>query len=122
METLDSGLMDFFVGQRYSNGFPPPAIGLKSYQSFMGVGGEPWFASRAVPASNTQKERSFPTWARIALGIALAYFVAAYLILPRLWKQPCQCPTTRTKDEEDRTQTASLKPAEPALVQRISAG
>ena len=51
----------------------------------MGFGGEPWFASRAV-ASNTQKERSFPAWARIALGIALAYFVVAYLILPRLWK------------------------------------
>jgi hypothetical protein len=52
----------------------------------MGFGGEPWLATQAVPGSNTQKERSFPTWARIALGIALAYFVVAYLILPRLWK------------------------------------
>jgi LssY C-terminus len=52
----------------------------------MGFGGESWFASRAVPVSNTQNERSLPTWARIALGIAFAYLVVAYLILPRLWK------------------------------------
>ena len=51
----------------------------------MGFGGEPWLASQ-VPDSNTQKERMFPVWARIALGIALAYFLVAYLILPRLWK------------------------------------
>ena len=52
----------------------------------MGFGNEPWLATRAVPDSNTQKERTFPAWARIALGIALAYFLVAYLILPRLWK------------------------------------
>src|SRR6476646_6687492 len=87
METLGSRLMDFVVSQRYSNAFPPTAIGLKTYQSSMGFGGEPWLATQAVPGSNTQKERSFPAWARIALGIALAYFVVAYLILPRLWKR-----------------------------------
>src|SRR5207248_6318512 len=38
--------------------------------------------------------------------------------------QPCQCPTTRTstKDAENRIQAASLRLAERALVQRISAG
>jgi hypothetical protein len=61
METLDSGLMDFFVGQRYFNAFPPPAIGLKSYQSFMGFGGEPWFASElCLLPTHKKSDRSRP--------------------------------------------------------------
>jgi hypothetical protein len=104
--------MDFFVSQRYSNAFPPPAIGLKSYESSVGVGGEPWFASRAVPGSNTQKERSFPTWARIVLGIALAYFVVAYLILPRLWKHH-EMRHAVFDDSPRLTQTASDIPGDP---------
>ena len=83
-----------------------------SYQSLVGFGDEPWFASRAVPASNSREKRSFPVWARIALGIALAYFVVAYLILPRLWKHH----ETRHAvfDDSPRvTQTASDIPGDP---------
>src|SRR4029078_1959005 len=104
--------MDFFVSQRYSNAFSPPPIGPKSYQSSMGVSDEPWLASQAVPASNTQNERSLPAWARIALGIDLAYLVVAYLILPRLWKRH----ETRHAvfDDSPRvTQTASDIPGDP---------
>jgi len=78
----------------------------------MGVSDEPWLASQAVPASNTQNERSLPAWARIALGIALAYLVVAYLILPRLWKRH----ETRHAvfDDSPRvTQTASDIPGDP---------
>jgi len=78
----------------------------------MGVSDEPWLASRAVPASNTQNERSLPAWARIALGIALAYLVVAYLVLPRLWKHH----ETRHAvfDDSPRvTQTASDIPGDP---------
>jgi hypothetical protein len=41
---------------------------------------------KIVPASESQTPRAFPTWGRIALTIAAAYVVGAYLILPRLWK------------------------------------
>ena len=78
----------------------------------MGFGGEPWFASRAVPASNTQNERSLPVWARIALGIALAYFVVAYLILPRLWKRH-EMRHAVFDDSPRVTQTKSEIPGDP---------
>ena len=39
-----------------------------------------------MPEANPEKQRAFPNWARIALGAALAYFLVAYVILPRLWK------------------------------------
>ncbi len=78
----------------------------------MGVGGEPWFVSRAVPASNTQKKRLFPAWARIALGIALAYLAVAYLILPRLWKRD-EMRHAVFDDSPRVTQTASDIPGDP---------
>jgi hypothetical protein len=65
-----------------------------------------------VPGSNTQKEPAFPTWARIALGIALAYFVVAYLILPRLWKRH-EIRHAVFDDSPRLTQTGSDIPGDP---------
>ena len=84
----------------------------------MGFGGKPWFARRAVPASNTQAKRSFPTWARIALSIALAYLVIAYLILPRLWKHH-EMRHGVFDDSPRVTQTASEIPGDPLNVALI---
>jgi hypothetical protein len=84
----------------------------------MGFGGEPWLATQAVPHSNTQKKRAFPAWARITLGIALAYFLVAYLILPRLWKHH----ETRHAvfDDSPRvTQTGSDIPGDPLNIALI---
>ena len=39
-----------------------------------------------MPDSESQITRGFPTWARIALAIVATYFLASYVILPRLWK------------------------------------
>jgi LssY C-terminus len=39
-----------------------------------------------MAGSESQTRRTFPTWGRIALAIAAAYFFGAYVILPRLWK------------------------------------
>jgi hypothetical protein len=84
----------------------------------LGFGSEPWLASQAVPASNTQAKRSFPVWARIALGIALAYFVIAYLILPRLWKHH-EMRHGVFDDSPRVTQTASEIPGDPLNVALI---
>ena len=78
----------------------------------MGFGNEPWLANRAMPGSNTQKERTFPAWVRIALGIALAYFLAAYLILPRLWKHH-EMRHAVFDDSPRVTQTGSDIPGDP---------
>jgi len=78
----------------------------------MGFGNEPWLGSRTVSGSNTQRERSFPTWARIAFGIALVYFLVAYLILPRLWKH-YETRHAVFDDSPRVTQTASDIPGDP---------
>jgi len=84
----------------------------------MGLGSEPWLVSQAVPVSNTQKERTLPTWARITLGIALTYFVVAYLILPRLWKHHEM--RHAVFDESPRvTHTASDIPGDPLNIALI---
>jgi len=84
----------------------------------VGFGSERWLASQAVPGSNTQEGRTFPTWARIALGIALAYFVVAYLILPRLWKHH-EMRHTVFDDSPRVTHTASDIPGDPLNVALI---
>src|SRR5450755_915500 len=38
-----------------------------------------------IPHSE-QERRRLPLWARLALGIMAAYLLAAYVILPQLWK------------------------------------
>ncbi len=38
------------------------------------------------PASKSPTRQAFPTWARITVAIAIAYFLGSYVILPRLWK------------------------------------
>src|SRR5437870_6927963 len=78
----------------------------------MGFSSEPWFACRVVLPSYTQKKRSFPAWTRIALGIALAYLVVAYLILPRLWKRH-EMRHAVFDDSPRVTQTASDIPGDP---------
>jgi hypothetical protein len=65
-----------------------------------------------VPGSNTQKERALPAWARIGLGIALAYFVLAYLVLPRLWKHH-EMRHAVFDDSPRVTQTGSDIPGDP---------
>lgn len=84
----------------------------------MGFGSEPWLANQAVPDSNTQKKRAFPDWARIALGIALAYFVVAYLILPRLWKHH-EMRHAVFDDSPRVTHTASGIPGDPLNIALI---
>ena len=39
-----------------------------------------------MSGSESQRPRAFPHWRRITLALAATYFLAAYLILPRLWK------------------------------------
>jgi hypothetical protein len=65
-----------------------------------------------APGSDSQTPRAFPTWARITLAIAAAYFLGAYLILPRLWKHHEGNPQD-FRDGPRVTHTASNIPGDP---------
>jgi len=65
-----------------------------------------------MPDSESQITGTFPKWARIALAIAAAYFIGAYLILPRLWKHHELRHAVFT-DEPRVTHTASDIPGDP---------
>jgi hypothetical protein len=65
-----------------------------------------------MPASASPTRKAFPTWARIALGIAATYFLGAYVILPRLWKHH-EGRHADLRDSPRVTQTASGIPGDP---------
>ena len=65
-----------------------------------------------MPEANPEKQRAFPNWARIALGAALAYFLVAYVILPRLWKHH-EMRHAVFDDSPRVTHTASEIPGDP---------
>jgi hypothetical protein len=62
--------------------------------------------------SRSQTRGALPTWARIILTLAAAYFVAAYLVLPRLWKHHEQH-RADFRDNPRVTHTASDIPGDP---------
>ena len=65
-----------------------------------------------MAGSESQTRRTFPTWGRIALAIAAAYFFGAYVILPRLWKHH-ELRHAVFEDSPRVTHTASNIPGDP---------
>ena len=68
--------------------------------------------------SESEIARAFPTWAGIALAIAAAYFIGAYLILPRLWKHN-EGHRVDLGDAPRVTHTASDIPGDPLNISLI---
>jgi LssY C-terminus len=60
----------------------------------------------------SQTRRDLPTWGRVALAIAAAYFIGAYVILPRLWKHHEEH-RADFRDAPRVTHTASDIPGDP---------
>ena len=62
--------------------------------------------------SKSQTRGALPTWTRLILTLAAAYFTAAYIVLPRLWKHHEQH-RTDFRDNPRVTHTASDIPGDP---------
>ncbi len=67
-----------------------------------------------------QTRRGFPTWGRIVITIAAAYFIGAYLILPRLWKHH-EMRQALFEHSSRVTHTASDVPGDPLNIAVIGA-
>jgi hypothetical protein len=65
-----------------------------------------------VADSESRTRRRFPTWSRIIFTLVAAYFVVAYLVLPRLWKRHEEH-QTNFRDSPRVTHTASDIPGDP---------
>ena len=65
-----------------------------------------------VADSESRTQRRFPTWSRIIFTLLAAYFVVAYLVLPRFWKRH-EKHQTNFRDSPRVTHTASDIPGDP---------
>jgi hypothetical protein len=68
-----------------------------------------------MPDPDTTPRRSFPRWARIALGLLGAYLLAAYVLLPQLDKRKSRL-THTLRDQPDLTHTGTGLPGDPVNI------